>query len=345
MKILSVTFLACIVSVYSFSQQWLPVKIKEEPVSQRAVVSVDGAAFTSYTWLQSLKKPVLWPVIAPGGQTITRAYPLAIKPGERADHPHHVGIWLNFGDVNGLDFWNNSEAIPPGKAMNYGTIVHQSVDEILNLADHASLSVSALWNDYHGNTLLQERTVFEFRATPDMRVIDRITTLTAVREDVKFTDNKEGMFAIRVTTGLELPSPGAMEMTDAHGQVTRVEKPDLSRVTGDYTSSEGISGSAVWGTRGKWMRLYGTIDSKEVSVIILDHPLNPGYPTYWHARGYGLFAANPLGQKPLSGGRDELNLLLKKNESVTVRYRLIVSSGTPAIETIHQWSDEWSKTE
>ena len=33
-----------------------------------------------------------------------------------------------------------------------------------------------------------------------------------------------------------------------------------------------------------------------VTIAIFDHPGNPGYPTYWHARGYGLFAANPLGR-------------------------------------------------
>lgn len=38
------------------------------------------------------------------GKVITRGYPMNPRPFERMDHPHHVGLWFNFGDVNGLDF-------------------------------------------------------------------------------------------------------------------------------------------------------------------------------------------------------------------------------------------------
>jgi hypothetical protein len=63
-----------------------------------------------------------------------------------------------------------------------------------------------------------------------------------------------------------------------------------------------------------------------VTISIFDHPANPGFPTYWHARGYGLFAANPLGQKIFSNGKEELNLTLAPGESVTFRYRVLISS-------------------
>ncbi len=325
------------------AQEWLPVKIVENLKEQKVEIQADGKPFTAYIWPKTLKKPVLWPVIAPAGQTVTRYFPLALREGERADHPHHVGIWLNFGDVNGLDFWNNSDAISAEKAKNYGTIVHNSIDRAVSTATGAELETTSSWVDIGGNNLLKEKNTFYFRATSSYRVIDRKTTLTAVNGDVKFTDNKEGMFAIRVTTELELPAKGAVQLTDAAGNVTRVEKPDLSRVTGDYLSSEAIAGDAVWGTRGRWMRLSGKMDGGEVAIVIIDHPENPGYPTYWHARGYGLFAANTLGQKPLSGGKDELNFSLKNGESVTFLYRLIVANGNPTVETINRWAEEWSR--
>jgi hypothetical protein len=50
----------------------------------------------------------LYPLIADGGITVTRGYPLEPRPGERVDHPHHAGLWFNYGEVNGFDFWNNS---------------------------------------------------------------------------------------------------------------------------------------------------------------------------------------------------------------------------------------------
>jgi hypothetical protein len=97
-------------------------------------------------------------------------------------------------------------------------------------------------------------------------------------------------------------------------------------VSGRYVSSEGKQGDAVWGTRGRWTMLTGRIGNEPVTLAILDHPKNPGYPTYWHARGYGLFAANPLGQRALSGGKDELNIELKPRQTVTFRHRVLVLS-------------------
>lgn len=343
-KQLMLLCLSIMIQVSVQSQDWLPVKIAIHTDQEKAAVYAANELFTAYIWPETLKKPVLWPVVAPGGQTVTRAFPMAVKAGERADHPHHVGIWLNFGDVNGLDFWNNSEAIPKENAGRYGTIRHQSIDRAESGSDRGQLETTAFWERPDGTRLLQEKTSYTFRASESVRIIDRVTTLKAVGGDVLFRDNKEGMFAIRVTTELELPAEGAVELTDAQGIVTRVEKPDLSKVTGDYLSSEGLTGDAVWGTRATWMRLAGKMNGEEVSVVILDHPVNPGYPTYWHARGYGLFAANTLGQKPLSGGKDELNFSLKNGESVTFRYRLMIFRGTPDAGTLHQLAEEWGRS-
>ena len=123
-----------------------------------------------------------------------------------------------------------------------------------------------------------------------------------------FTDNKEGMLGLRVIRALEDPNEKSGEFIDAAGRVTKMQNMDTTGVTGVYTSSEGKKGGAVWGTRGKWTMLSGTVEGKPVTIAILDHPGNPGFPTYWHARGYGLFAANPLGQAVFSEGKEKLGL-------------------------------------
>jgi hypothetical protein len=76
--------------------------------------------------------------------------------------------------------------------------------------------------------------------------------------------------------------------------------------------------------------LKGRKDNKEITIGILDHPSNPGYPTYWHARGYGLFALNPLGRKVFSNGKEEMNLSLKPNEAIRFQYRVLIAS-TPVL--------------
>ena len=161
-------------------------------------------------------------------------------------------------------------------------------------------------------------------------------------DEVKFTDNKEGMFAIRVARELELPSDKPTKLMDSHGVITEVKEMDNTYVKGNYRSSEGIEGGEVWGTRGRWMKLSSEINGENVSLVIIDNPGNAGYPTYWHARDYGLFAANTLGQKIFSNGEKEMNFTLKKGESVTFKYRFVVAGENLSDEQINKLADEYA---
>jgi hypothetical protein len=114
-------------------------------------------------------------------------------------------------------------------------------------------------------------------------------------------------------------------------------------VNGDYLTSEGRTGDAAWGTRGRWCLLAGRVGTDPVAIAIFDSPGNPGFPTYWHARGYGLFAANPLGQKDLSGGKDVLNFSIPKGRSATFRYRVLIVDGTRTPAELDRAWTEWSR--
>jgi len=300
--------------------------VVDEP-GRRVDVLVDGKPFTSYIWPQTIKKPVLYPLRTAEGTIVTRGYPLEPRPGERVDHPHHVGLWLNHGDVNGLDFWNNSEAIPAAEAGKYGTILHRAIKSAKSGADKGELQVTMDWMGPDGKALLREDTTFVFRGSAGLRSIDRLTTLTALGQKVVFRDSKEGMLGMRVARPLEQPSDKAEIFTDASGKATSVAKLDNTGVTGLYTSSEGKTGDAVWASRADWTMLSGTIGSEPITIAILAHPKNPTHPTYWHARGYGLFAANPFGAKAYTNGKEETNFALEPGKSVTLRHRILILSG------------------
>lgn len=303
------------------------VRVVANEAARRVDVTVGGQPFTSYIWPDSIKKPVLYPLRTAKGTIVTRGYPLDPRPGERVDHPHQIGLWLNYGDVNGLDFWNNSEAIKPEERNKYGTIRHVKIKHIASGKDRGELVVEMVWLAPGGKALLREDTTFVFRAAGGERVIDRITTLTALDKRVTFTDNKEGVIGMRVARQLEQPADKPEVFTDSSGNATAVPKLDNTGVTGRYRSSEGKTGDEVWGTRGKWTVLTGKIGQEPITLAILDHQKNPGYPTYWHARGYGLFAANPLGQKVFSNGQVTLNFTLEPGHSATFRYRVLIISG------------------
>ena len=300
------------------------VQVTPHESERRVDITVDGKPFTSYIWPTNQKKPVLYPITSAKGTVVTRGFPLAPRPGERVDHPHHAGLWFNYGDVNGLDFWNNSDSIKAGAAPKYGTIVHRAIRASHGGAGEGTLDVTEEWVTSANKPVLKEDTHYVFRAKNGIRSIDRITTLTALDSTVHFNDNKEGVIGMRVARQLEQPSMTPEKYADASGKVTNVAKLDTAGIHGLYTSSEGKEGDAVWGTRGKWAMLTGDVNGAPVTLAILDHPKNVGFPTYWHARGYGLFAANPLGQKAMSNGTETLNFQLARGKSVTFRHQVLI---------------------
>jgi hypothetical protein len=306
------------------------IQVVPNEAARRVDVTIDGKPFTSYIYPTTLKKPTLFPLRTAKGTVVTRGYPLEPRKGERVDHPHHVGLWLNHGDVNGLDFWNNSDDIPAARAPKMGTILHRRVVAAKGGAEAGELTVEMDWVKPDGTPLLREHTQFVFRGAADSRSIDRITTLTALGEKVVFKDNKEAFIGMRVARGLEQPDPKPETFTDASGKPAATKVVDNTGVTGEYVSSEGLKGDAVWGTRGRWTLLGGTVDGEPVTLAILDNPSNPGFPTYWHARGYGLFAANPLGESVFTDGKKALNLTLEPGQSTTFKYRVLILGGSVA---------------
>jgi hypothetical protein len=312
------------------------VTVTPNEAARRVDVAIGGRPFTSYIWPERVKKPVLDPIRSANGTPVTRGWPLNPRPGERADHPHHVGLWFNYESVNGVDFWNNSDALKPDAAAKMGTILHRRLVSAKSGGDRGELVTESDWVVSGGKTLLRERTQFFFSGDAATRTIERIATLTALDERVVFADVKDGMLGMRVARQLEQPSTEPLVFADVAGRVTNVPALDNTGVTGEYASSEGKTGDAVWSTRGRWTVLTGAIGDEAVTIAMIDHPRNPGFPTYWHARGYGLFAANPLGQKVFSEGREIMNFTLEPHASATFRYRVVVLEGKAPAERIER---------
>jgi hypothetical protein len=319
--------------------------IVEQKDKKQANVLFNGKLLTAYCYYDSSRKPMLFPVNTVDGITVTRGYPFNIIAGERTDHPHHTGIWLNYESVNGLDFWNNSTAIAAEKRNLYGTIVHQKIVDTKTDGNKAELATTATWIRPDNKVLLNEKTNFYFSVNENDFTIDRVTTLTATDTTVLFKDVKDGMFAIRVARELELPSKESTNFVDDKGNVTTVKSTGGDNVTGMYFSSNGLKGDSVWSSKGTWVTLNGKKDGRDISIAIFDHPSNIGYPAYWHARGYGLFAVNPLGRKIFSNGKEELNFSLKPGQSTTFRYRIIIHSGSQmTADELNKVSAAFSKT-
>ncbi|MBV6646013.1 MAG: PmoA family protein [Cyclobacteriaceae bacterium] len=307
------------------SQQNSSVYFSHHPEQKQIDVLIGDELFTSYCYHDSLKKPILFPINGNGNLRITRGYPILKIPFERADHPHQVGSWMNHGDINDIDFWNNSFAIPEERRHHYGHIRLQEIDEVIT-DNAAELNVAHLWKSSLGQNLIAESAKLTFVQRGNIRIIDRLSTLTSLQDTLVIQDSKEGFFAIRVRRELELPA-GKDYFTDENGEVIREKVKNNNGITGNYLNSLGLVGKEVWGKKAAWCILNGEVSGKQVGIAIIDHPDNPGYPAYWMARPYGLLAANPLGQQVYSDDEDVLQIKLLKEESITFRFRLLISTG------------------
>ena len=327
----------------SFAQKNETVKIVPLSSQKKIDVIIGNKIFTSFLYPDTLEKPVLYPVHAANGTVVTRGFPMNPQPGDPTDHPHHLGIWFTYENVNGLDFWNNSYAIPKEKKHLYGWI---RTDKVLKTSsgEKGIISYHANWTNQQKKVLLEETTKLEFSGTEHLRIIDRTTVLKADTV-VNFNDAKDGMYGMRIAHALQIPSKKDEEFKDNKGNVTIVKGGTDTIANGNYLTSEGKTGDDAWSTRGRWCEVYGKMGDDSISIAIIDHPGNPNYPTFWHARGYGLFAANPLGEKIFTNGKSSKDLQLKKGELVVFRYRIVIDDDnkTLSVEELNKLADDYAK--
>ncbi|MEX2185524.1 MAG: PmoA family protein [Pirellulales bacterium] len=302
MKIIALVVL-CLAIAASGSRIALPgadaAEITVEKSEHGAAVKIDGKLFTEYV-TRSGTKPILWPVIGPTGKAMTRSWPMNADapPSEKRDHPHHRSFWFTHGEVNGVDFWSESN-----KA---GRIVHREFAKIESKPTPTIVAIND-WQDREGKKICEERQTIAFGADDDRRWIDFTTAVTATEGPLTFGDTKEGSFGVRVA--------GTMKVD--------------AKLGGKIVNSEGQTNDGAWGKPAAWVDYYGPVEGETLGIAILDHPSNFRHPTTWHVRTYGLFAANPFGQHDFAGGDKNVDgkHTIGKGETLTLRYRVLLHKG------------------
>src|ERR1019366_2983809 len=166
-----------------------------------------------------------------------------------------------------------------------------------------------------------------FYADPQVRTIDFDITLSP-QVEVKFGDTKEGMFAMRLASPLEEEQP------------KDIAEP---KRTGKMVNAQNKQGEKnVWGKRSEWVDYSGQIAGAPVGVAVFDHPSNPRQPTYWHARAYGLLAANIFGLHDFErdAGRDG-SLSIRPGQPLRFRYRVLIHPGDVNSGGVRDAYDAW----
>lgn len=270
-------------------------------------VIIGGRPFTTYYFGAAAAKPYLFPLRSAEGAVVTRSFPMVTDiQGEDHDEPHQRAMYFAHGDINGYDYWGEAEFHRWSRhsASTFGRTVFRTLDEIQSGPDFGALRAEFDLLTSDGQVIAQETQAFTFAGDDHTRIIDCEFTITANHGPLKMGDTKEGTFAIRVVKALVSP-PGLMVNSDG-----------------------AIGERAVWGKRADWVDFYGNVAGEDVGIAIFDHPKNLRHPTYWHARHYGLLAANPFGTKEFTHDRQQDgSYTIPVGESLTLRYRVFIHHG------------------
>jgi hypothetical protein len=276
------------------------INLKQE--GKNLQVIVDGKLFTEYHG--ETRVPCLYPLMSPSGTHLTRQYPFVKDvAGEKSDHPHHTGFWFTHGNVNGHDFWHTDDCKIVTRRIT-GTKVSQKGDQAA-----VTFSAELAW-EAKGKPIVLEQRRYDITLAGKTRIVDVTSAMKPAGDNVTFGDTKEGSFAIRTAPSLRLV-----------GEVAK----------GKITNSEGVKDNDAWGKRARWVAYHGPDSAGTPQVIaIFDHNRNLRHPTWWHARNYGLLTANPFGIRAFrdKSVKESGNFELKKGESLTQRYRLLLHEGS-----------------
>jgi hypothetical protein len=299
------------------------------PADNVVHVNIDGQPYTDFIFGGgNAMKAYLYPLRTATGKLVTRKFPMEKSEGEPSDHPHQRGLWFAHEKVNSTDFWNNETTYTKP---NRGRIVVNKISDVQSGPDSGSFKADLDWVDENGTKLVSESRKMTFRKAPSLRIIDVDVNLTAVT-DVTFGDAKDGAFGIRLAASLQ--EPGSAEKG----------KTDQIPGTGTIRNAEGGEHEkAVWGKFSNWIDYSGEVDGEKVGLAVFDNPNNTRR-SRWHARAYGLLAANPFGLKVFTGDKtQDGSLPLKAGESAHFSYRVIIHPGDATSARIASLWDEYAK--
>lgn len=283
-----------------------PGGVRVRPAGPNLDVMVDDHLLTTYQ-PTSCSKPVFFPVYGPTGEMFTRSYPMGDVAGEDRDHPHHRSLWFTHGDVNKVDFWSEDKPGTPTEKKTRGSIRETARRVVVEGPALARLATRDDWLAPNGRRICRDRRTATFYRTRSVRIMDFEFVIEATDGPVTFGETKEGMFGLRVAS--------TMDAKKKQG--------------GKITNAEGVTDTRAWGKASPWVDYVGPVQGRTVGIAILNHPGSFRFPTTWHVRDYGLFAANPFGGKEF--GRPEWGAhTIPAGESMRFAYRVILHEGDTA---------------
>ncbi|HEY1376802.1 MAG TPA: PmoA family protein [Gemmataceae bacterium] len=260
------------------------VPLPDDEVSIR----VDGHERLRWHAAHRYPRPFFYPLVGPSGRSLTRM-------GHPADptHDHHRSLWWAHHDVAGVSFWEEHRDRPGGPHIRQDAWVHYQ-----DGPDEAGLAVRIGWYDAHAVRLIGQEMIAVYRPLDRGEGwLELQATFTPALDELTLGKTNFGFVGLRVAASLSAHYGG-----------------------GRLTNSDGAAGEkGVFAKRARWLDYSGPITPEATEgVTWFDHPSNPRYPTYWHARDDGWMSA--AFSLPDTYG-------LRKDRPLRLRYGLHVHAG------------------
>jgi hypothetical protein len=283
-----------------------------ERTANQIAIKIAGQAFTTYYFDPETAKPYLMPLRTASGLVITRRFPVGNDvskgdPKASSFEPHQRPLFFGHGDLDGLDFWQEpifDRYYSDHGHQAYGHMILKSVERASSENNAVTLRARFTLNEPSNRVIAEETQTFTFRGDTQTRTIDCDFVLYATAGPLDIGDTKEGTFGLRLVPELSAPLVHMLNSAGAQGE------------------------KAIWGKPADWVDYSGVIAGTPVGVAIFDSPTSFRHPTTWHARAYGLFAANPFGRREFTGdAKQDGSWSVPEGKSVTFRYRVLIHQG------------------
>jgi hypothetical protein len=313
--------LRLVVAIGLVSAAMMAASVELKRSEDQIEVTIGGKPFTTYYFHKDVAKAYLMPLQTPSGVIVSRPFPV-FNDVSMADRklpgfePHQRPLYSNHGDIDGVDFWSevvfsSTNARPDAKqpaarrlVCAYGHMTLMKLEQVNNGPDSGTIHARFSLEDPNNRVLGEQTQTYTFHGDDRTRTIDCEYIFYALDNPIVFGDTKEGTFAIRLNAELSTPHDHMLNSRGAVGE------------------------PAIWGKPADWVDYSGTVSGKTVGVVAFDHPSSFRHPTTWHARAYGLLAANPFAAREFtSDEKQDGSWTVPERKTITLRYRVVIYDG------------------
>ena len=265
-------------------------------------ISWQGGPVGDYVFRDAkIPRPYFAILRAPDGTQVTRNFP-PVQGLDAMDHDTlHPGLWLAFGDLNGVDFWRNKGRIEHLRMVRgprvEGGRLSFAVEEKYLAPDDAEVCRGVNDFCFVAGTTLQP-------ALPGTLLMWS-TSLRRAEGPLTFGPQHEMGLGFRIATPLVVKG-GSGGIVSSHG---------------------GKNEAGNWGRLGTWWDYSGIVGGKHAGILVCAATDNPR-AVWSHARDYGFLAMNPTGPPPDAKDVPSILFTVPAGESLQMKFGILFHSST-----------------